>query len=100
MMFDAKPGWPPTPAFLRLYIPDIDATFRQALDAGAQEVTRPTDMLWGDRVARVRDPFGNLWWLMTHVEDVPPDEEARRWGDPEWLGSMRYVEGADPFPGA
>jgi hypothetical protein len=57
-------------------------------------------MLWGDRVARVRDPFGNLWWLMTHVEDVPPDEEARRWGDPEWLGSMRYVEGADPFPGA
>ncbi len=100
MLFDSKPDWPPTPAFLRLYVPDSDATFRQAIDAGAQEVSRPTDMLWGDRAARVRDPFGNLWWITTHVEDVPPVEEARRWGDPAWLKGLRYMESAEFFPGS
>lgn len=100
MLFDSKSDWPPTPAFLRLYVPDTDATFRQAVGAGAQEVSRPTDMLWGDRTARVRDPFGNLWWITTHVEDVPPEEEARRWGDPVWLEGLRYLEGAEFFPGS
>ena len=98
MLFDSKPGWPDTPAFLRLYVEDVAATYRRAIDAGGSSVTEPTDMLWGDRVGRVRDPFGNLWWLMTHVEDVDPDEVARRWSDPVWLERLAIAESAEFFP--
>ena len=59
MMFDSKEEWPETPAFLRLYVEDCDAIYQQALKAGATSVTKPTDMSWGDRVGRVRDPTGN-----------------------------------------
>jgi uncharacterized glyoxalase superfamily protein PhnB len=98
MLFDARPGWPDTPAFLRLYVPDCDATWRQAIAAGGTSVTDPIDQLWGDRTARVRDPFGNLWWIMTHVEDVTPDEEARRWSDPAWLEKLEVAQSATFFP--
>jgi PhnB protein len=100
MMFDSKPGWPATPAFLRLYVADCDATYEQALRAGGTSVTKPTDMLWGDRACRVRDPLGNLWWIMTHVEDVSPDEEARRWSDPGWLEKLAYAQNAEFAPGS
>lgn len=81
MMFDAKPHRPGTPAFLRLYVEDCDATYQQALDAGGSSVTRPTDMPWGDRISRVSDPLGNLWWIMQRTEEVSPEEEARRYGE-------------------
>ena len=97
LAFDAKPDWPDTPAFLRLYVEDGDATFKRALDAGATEVTRPTHLFWGDRVGRVRDPLGNLWWIQQKVEDVTPEETARRMEDPEWLERMRYVQSALVF---
>ena len=67
MTFDAKADWPATPAFLRLYVDDVDAVYERALSAGATSVTKPTDMPWGDRTSRVRDPLGNLWWLMTRA---------------------------------
>jgi uncharacterized glyoxalase superfamily protein PhnB len=98
MMFDSKPDWPLTPALLRLYVPDCDATYNQALKAGATSVTRPTLQPWGDRVARVRDPFGNLWWIMAHLEDVSPEEEQRRWGQKEYIDAMNYVQSAEFFP--
>jgi PhnB protein len=97
MMFDAREGWPATPAFLRLYVAECAVTYQNALAAGAASVTRPTNMPWGDRVCRVRDPLGNLWWIMTRLEDVPPEEEARRWAQQEYLGAIRYVQGAQPF---
>lgn len=100
MLFDARSHWPATPAFLRLYVEDVDATIRNAVEAGGTIVTEPTDMLWGDRAGRVRDPFGNLWWVMTHVEDVDPEEEARRWSDPVWLERLAYAQGAEFFPPA
>jgi PhnB protein len=100
MLFDGKPHWPATPAFLRLYVEDVDATIRRAVEAGGTIITEPTDMLWGDRAGRVRDPFGNLWWVMTHVEDVAPEEEARRWSDPVWLERLAYAQGAEFFPPA
>lgn len=46
---------------LTLMVNDIDARFKRAIDAGATEVMRPTDMFWGDRYAQLRDPFGVLW---------------------------------------
>jgi PhnB protein len=61
-----------------LYLPDVDETFRRAVAAGGTVKSEPADMFWGDRVAGIQDPFGHLWDLATHVEDVPPDEMKRR----------------------
>jgi PhnB protein len=97
LAFDARPDWPDTPAFLRLYVEDGDTTFKRALDAGATEVTRMTHLFWGDRVGRIRDPLGNLWWIQQKVEKVSPEELARRMEDPEWLERMRYVQSALVF---
>ena len=92
MLFDAKPGWPPTPAHLRVYVDDVAATVERAVAAGARVVTRPTLLGFGERVARVRDPQGHLWWLHEHVEDVPPDELASRFADPAAQEAMAYVQ--------
>ena len=100
MMFDARPDWPDTPAFLRLYIKDADETFQNALKAGATPITNVTHLFWGDRVGRVRDPFGNLWWLMTRIENVSPEEMAERATEQHWIDALRYVESAAFFPGA
>jgi PhnB protein len=70
MMFDARPEWPETPSFLRLYVSDADAAFERALGAGATAVTRVAEHAFGDRVGRVRDPLGNLWWIQAHVRDA------------------------------
>ena len=98
MMFDSKPDWPWTPSFLRVYVPDCDATLGQALEAGATVVTSPGVMPWGDRSCRLRDPFGNLWWVMTHLEDLSPEEEGRRWGDPVYLAALQEHESSEFFP--
>jgi len=65
-------------ASLFLYVPDVDAAFRRAVDAGATVSMPPTDMFWGDRFCKLADPFGHQWGLATHKEDVPPDEMKRR----------------------
>ena len=91
MMFDV-PDWPRTPSFLRLYVEDADKAFDAAVAAGATPVTRVTHLAFGDRVGRVRDPFGNLYWIQTHVEDLSEDEMNRRWTDPEWAERMAYVQ--------
>ncbi|MEJ8636365.1 MULTISPECIES: VOC family protein [Streptomyces] len=100
MLFDA-PGadWPPTPAFLRLYVEDAAAVHRRAVEAGGQSVTEVTHLFFGDRVGRVRDPFGNLYWIQTHIEDVSEEEMERRLGDPVFTEAMDYVTSADFFPG-
>ena len=97
MMFDAAPDWPPTPGFLRLYVEDADETHRRAVAAGGTSVTEVTHVFLGDRVGRVRDPLGNLWWIQARVEEVSPEEMQRRLGDPAFVAAMRYVQGADLF---
>jgi uncharacterized glyoxalase superfamily protein PhnB len=92
MLFDSYEGWPATPAFFRLYVGDADAAHRQALAAGASSVTGVTELFWGDRVGRVRDPFGNIWWLQSHAADVPEEELQARMQDPAMLEAMRYVQ--------
>ena len=69
---------PAQPAGLFLYVLDVDKTFAKAMKAGAKQIMPPQDMFWGDRYAKLTDPFGHEWSLATHVEDVPPDELARR----------------------
>lgn len=93
MAFDAKSGWIDTPGFLCLYVPDVDRTYAKALAAGAVSVTGlMTSKIIGDRGARVRDPVGNIWWLQTHLEDVTPEEMAKRFGDPAELAAMRQTQ--------
>ena len=63
---------------LCIYIADCDAVFNRAVAAGAK-VRRPlTNQFYGDRSGTVEDPFGQVWTVSTHVEDVPPDEMRRR----------------------
>lgn len=93
MMFDAPEGWPPTPAFVRLYLDDAQATFERAIAAGATPVTNVTHLAFGDAVGRVRDPYGNLWWLQQRLEEVSDEEATRRWNEPKWAEAMAYVQG-------
>lgn len=95
MMFDGRPEWPDTPAFLRLYVEDADAVFRQALAAGATEVTRTTELFWGDRIGRVRDPFGNVWWLQQRGPALTPEEIGERAARPELIEAMQYVQNSE-----
>lgn len=92
MMFDAHEDWPDMPAFLRLYVEDGDAVYQRALEAGATPVTEMTNLFFGDRVGRIRDPLGNIWWIQSHVEDVDPEELTRRPSDPAAAEALRYVE--------
>jgi PhnB protein len=61
-----------------LYVTDVDASFKQAVDAGAKADMPPTDMFWGDRFGSLTDPFGHSWSMATHKEDVAPEEMKKR----------------------
>jgi PhnB protein len=67
-----------TPVTVMVYVEDVDATVRAAVTAGARVVQPVADQFYGDRSGTVEDPFGHRWHVATHVEDVPPDEMARR----------------------
>jgi uncharacterized glyoxalase superfamily protein PhnB len=92
MLFDSHDDWPVMPALLRLFIAGVDAVFERAIAAGAAAVTEPRTHAWGDRVARVRDPLGNIWWLQERLEEVPLQEMGERLGQPEYLEAMRYTQ--------
>jgi Uncharacterized protein conserved in bacteria len=68
----------PMTATLWLYVEDADAVFKRALKAGATKITNPEDQFFGDRAGAVKDPFGNTWWIATHLENVPQEELRRR----------------------
>ncbi|HYF63641.1 MAG TPA: VOC family protein [Herpetosiphonaceae bacterium] len=57
--------WGATPAALHIYLPDTDAAYRRALEAGAASLYEPADMPYAERSAGVRDPFGNVWYIAT-----------------------------------
>ena len=61
-----------------LYVEDVDAAFKQAVDAGATVSMELADMFWGDRFGQVRDPFGHVWSMVTHTEDLSPEQMAER----------------------
>jgi PhnB protein len=66
------------PGAVYLYVQDVDAAYTRAIEAGATSLAAPADMFWGDRFARVKDAFGNVWSIATHTEDVPPEEMSKR----------------------
>jgi PhnB protein len=61
-----------------MYSEDVDAAVKQAVDAGATVVMEPEDMFWGDRFGTVSDPYGHVWSIATHKEDLTPEEIAER----------------------
>jgi PhnB protein len=78
MLADAHGDHQPTQTMLHVYVADADAAYRRALSAGATSEREPADQFYGDRVAGVRDRWGNRWSIATHIEDLPPDELQRR----------------------
>lgn len=67
-----------TPSTLHVYVQDVDATTNKAVKAGAKLVREVKDQFYGDRSGSIRDPFGHLWSIATHIEDVSPEEMQRR----------------------
>ena len=79
MMGEASSEFGPMPASIYLYVTDCDAVYERALEAGGTSVFNLMDLPSGERYGAVKDPCGNIWWIATHVEDVSPEEQARRW---------------------
>lgn len=75
MMGEPSGSFSPMPAMVHLYVPDVDAAYAAAIAAGAESVTEPSLQTYGDRSGGVKDASGNIWWLATHVEDVPAEDE-------------------------
>jgi PhnB protein len=67
-----------TPVSMLVYVQDVDAFVKRALAAGAKLLTPVETKFYGDRSGSLEDPFGHHWHFATHVEDVPPDEMAKR----------------------
>jgi PhnB protein len=77
MLAEARQSAPSSSSFY-LYVKDVDALYKRAIGAGAISESEPTDQFWGDRIATVKDLFGNTWSIATHKEDVTPQEMAKR----------------------
>ena len=71
---------------LNLYVEDVDTSFKRAVDSGASATMPVPDMFWGDRYGTITDPFGQMWGLATHKEDVSPQELEKRSQD--FFGQM------------
>ncbi|HTD88379.1 MAG TPA: VOC family protein [Candidatus Binatia bacterium] len=67
-----------TPVNIHLYVDDVDGFFKKAVAAGAKERKAVKDQFYGDRSGQLEDPFGHLWWVATHKEDVSPKEMQKR----------------------
>jgi uncharacterized glyoxalase superfamily protein PhnB len=59
-------------------VPDTDATYRRALEAGATSLREPVDQFYGDRAGGVQDAWGHGWWLATHIEEMSKEEMEKR----------------------
>ena len=77
-------------AEIMLYVKNVDALYSQAVAAGATSLQAPTDMFWGDRYCRVKDPFGHVWSLATHFADPTPKQMEKA-----MAAMMAQMHGAD-----
>ncbi|CRK53562.1 Glyoxalase/bleomycin resistance protein/dioxygenase [Rhodococcus sp. RD6.2] len=92
LAFDRRPEWPAMPSLLRVFVPNADEAFAKSLAAGAEVVTELGDSAFGQRGGRIKDPFGNIWWVTSHVEDVPEDVMWQRMQDPVYAEQMRVAQ--------
>ncbi len=68
MIADGNAGWPPVPSHVHVYVKDVDAVYRRALEAGADSVQAPVKKDDSDKRGGVKDPGGTTWWIATKVE--------------------------------
>ena len=87
MITDENPAFPEwlspqsrggTPVHIYLYVDEVDAVFARAIAAGAKQLLPVQDQFYGDRSGALTDPFGHVWYIATHTEDVSPEEIKRR----------------------
>jgi len=71
---DSGQGSPASKSAFYLYVPDVDVAYKRAVDAGCEGKRPPKDMFWGDRMAALVDPYGQIWDISTHVSDPTPEE--------------------------
>jgi PhnB protein len=67
-----------SPVGLMIYVEDVDSMFQRAISKGAKEIKPLQDQFYGDRSGTLKDPFGHVWTVATHVEDVAPEEMEKR----------------------
>lgn len=79
MITDANDSLPSRPSAHYVYVDDVDETFAKALAHGAVARSEPADQFYGNREGGVVDPWGNIWWIATVLEEVPPDELQARY---------------------
>jgi len=79
MLADPPSEFGAMPSSIYLYVPDCDTVYQRALASGGVSVFPMMTLPSGERYGGVKDPCGNIWWIATHVEDVPLDEQQRRW---------------------
>ena len=84
MLGEAPAEFGSMPSSIYLYVSDSDAVFERALSAGGMSVFPVMTLPSGEGYGGVKDPCGNIWWIATHVEDVSPEEEDRRWKEFRW----------------
>lgn len=95
LLFDSREGWGPTPCFLNLYVENIDFSYQTALKFGASSVTDITTLWFGEKVCRILDPFGNLWWINQRIEEVDftdLKEVEKRVSAPESIEKIGYIQ--------
>lgn len=90
--FDRRPDWPVMPSLLRVFVPDADAAFSRGLAASATVVTELSDSAFGQRGGRLKDPFGNIWWVVSQIEEVPEEVMWERLQQPKYAESMRNAQ--------
>jgi PhnB protein len=79
MLADPTPEFGPMPTSIYLYVTNSDAVYHTALNCGGTSVFPIMTLPSGEHYGGVKDPCGNIWWIATHVEDVPPEEQEKRW---------------------
>lgn len=95
LVAERKPNWVFSPAFLQIYVDDIEVVHKKAEELGATIVTEPTPFYGGDTFSRIKDPFDNLWWVYQHdagAAEVDWDAEDTA-GDASWepTKEMTYI---------
>lgn len=94
MLFDSNESWGPTPSYLNFYVKDVEKAYSEALKLGAVSVTDITTLWFGERVCRILDPFGNLFWINERIEelDFTSPENAQRAATVEAIKGITYIQ--------
>lgn len=78
MLSEGSERFPAQSTMMYVYVENCDEVYKLGLDAGGKSLREPTNEFYGDRSCGFADPSGNQWWVATHIEDVSPEEIAKR----------------------